>query len=59
MAITSHGTCRSDRDNYLDLDPTYKDVYGPAAAVYAFDWNDNELRMMKWVDERCAETAGC
>ena len=53
MAITSHGTCLSYRHNYLDLDPTYKDAYGLPLLRMTFDWNDNELRMMKWVDERC------
>jgi gluconate 2-dehydrogenase alpha chain len=55
MAITSHGTCLSYRGNYLDLDPTYKDAYGLPLLRMTFDWNDNELRMMKFVDERCAE----
>jgi gluconate 2-dehydrogenase alpha chain len=53
MAITSHGTCLSYRRNYLDLNPTYKDAYGLLRMT--FDWNDNELRMMKYIDERCAE----
>ena len=55
MAITSHGTCLSYRHNYLDLDPTYKDAYGLPLLRMTFDWNDNELRMMKYIDERCAE----
>jgi gluconate 2-dehydrogenase alpha chain len=55
MAITSHGTGLSYRHNYLDLDPTYKDAYGLPLLRMTFDWNDNELRMMKYIDERCAE----
>ena len=55
MAITSHGTCLSYRHNYLDLDPTYKDAYGLPLLRMTFDWNDNELRMMKYIDERCTE----
>jgi choline dehydrogenase-like flavoprotein len=55
VAITSHGTCLSYRHNYLDLDPTYKDAYGLPLLRMTFDWNDNELRMMKYIDERCAE----
>ena len=55
MAITSHGTCLSYRHNYLDLDPTYKDAYGLPLLRMTFEGNDNELRMMKYIDERCAE----
>ena len=55
MSITSHGTCLSYRHNYLDLDPTYKDAYGLPLLRMTFDWNDNELRMMKYLNERCIE----
>jgi hypothetical protein len=53
MGIHIHAS--SHRHNYLDLDPTDKDAYGPPLLRMTFDWNDNELRMMKFVDERYTE----
>jgi gluconate 2-dehydrogenase alpha chain len=58
MALTIHATCLSYRHNYLDLDPTYKDAYGLPLLRMTFDWNDNDLRMMrmmKYMNERCIE----
>ena len=37
------------------INPTYKDAYGLPLLRMTFDRNDNELRMMKYIDERCAE----
>ena len=48
----------SYRQNYLDLDPTYKDANGLPLLRMTFDWNENELRMMDWVNERCIEIGG-
>jgi gluconate 2-dehydrogenase alpha chain len=55
MSITIHASCLSYRHNYLDLDPTYKDAYGLPLLRMTFDWNDNDLRMMKYLNERCTE----
>src|SRR6185436_7913254 len=53
--ITVQGACQSYRTNYLDLDPTYRDAYGLPLLRMTFDWNDNDLRMMKYMNERCIE----
>ena len=55
MSITIHASCLSYRHNYLDLDPTYKDAYGLPLLRMTFDSNDNDLRMMKYMNERCIE----
>jgi gluconate 2-dehydrogenase alpha chain len=55
MSISIHATCLSYRHNYLDLDPTYKDAYGLPLLRMTFDWNDNDLRMIKYMNERCLE----
>ena len=55
IRIAIHATCLSYRQNYLDLDPTYKDAYGLPLLRMTFDWHDNDLRMMKYMTERCAE----
>jgi gluconate 2-dehydrogenase alpha chain len=50
-----HIDASSYQRNYLDLDPTYRDAYGLPLPRMTFDWNDNELCMMKYLDERCTE----
>ncbi len=55
MSISIHASCLSYRHNYLDLDPTYNDAYGLPLLRMTFDWNDNDLRMMKYMNERCTE----
>ena len=55
MSIHIHATCLSYRGNYLDLDPTYKDAYGLPLLRMTFDWHNNDLRMMQYMTERCAE----
>lgn len=57
LGIVIHGTCQSYRQNYLDLDPLYKDAYGLPLLRMTFDWNDNERKMTQWVTERCVEIA--
>ena len=57
MSISIHATCLSYRQNYLDLDPTYKDAYGQPLLRMTFDWHQNDLRMMDYMNERCTEIA--
>ena len=45
------------RDNYLDLDPTYKDAYGQPLLRMTFDWKDNEIRMSRYVTEHMRKIA--
>jgi gluconate 2-dehydrogenase alpha chain len=55
MTVSIHASCLSYQQNYLDLDPTYKDAYGLPLLRMTFDWNDNDLRMMQYMNERCIE----
>ena len=55
MTIAIHASCMGYKQNYLDLDPTYKDAYGLPLLRMTFDWHDNDLRMMHYMTERCAE----
>ena len=57
VGIHIHGSCMSYRDRYLDLDPTYKDAYGLPLLRMTFDWHENEIKMLKWVNEKCVEIA--
>jgi gluconate 2-dehydrogenase alpha chain len=56
-SIATHGAVMSYRGNYLDLDPTYRDVYGNPLLRLTFDFHDNEHRMSEFVTERAAQIA--
>lgn len=43
--------------NYLDLDPTYKDVYGDPLLRITAKFTDQERNMAKMIAEKCAEIA--
>jgi gluconate 2-dehydrogenase alpha chain len=57
MSIATHGSVMSHRGNYLDLDPTYRDVYGRPLLRMTFDFTDNEHRMSDYITDRAAEIA--
>ena len=52
--IATHGAVMSHRGNYLDLDPTYRDVYGRPLLRMTFDYTDNEHRMSDYLTEQAA-----
>lgn len=49
MGIGTHGAVMSHRDNYLDLDPTYKDAFGRPLLRLTFDYHDNDVRMSEYL----------
>lgn len=55
--ISTHGSCYPHRDNYLSLDPTYKDRFGQPLVRITFDWRDNELKMSEYVTKKAEEIA--
>jgi gluconate 2-dehydrogenase alpha chain len=55
MSIATHGAVMSHRGNYLDLDPTYRDVYGRPLMRMTFDFTDNEHKMSDFLTDRAAE----
>ena len=55
--ISTHGAVMSYRSNYLDLDPTYRDVHGRPLLRLTFDFGENEHRMSDYLTERAAEIA--
>ncbi len=57
FAISIHGSCQSYRQNYLDLDPTYKDANGLPLLRMTFDWHENEKKMLAFMYERVTEIA--
>jgi len=57
VSIGTHGAVTSHRDAYLDLDPTYRDVYGRPLLRMTFDFHDNELKMSRFLTARAEEIA--
>jgi gluconate 2-dehydrogenase alpha chain len=55
--VGAQGSVMSYRNNYLDLDPTYKDRLGRPLMRITFDYQDNERKMANWMAERCDEIA--
>jgi gluconate 2-dehydrogenase alpha chain len=55
--ISTHAACQSYRTNYLDLDPTYRDVYGLPLIRMTFDFHENEYRMSDYLTAKATEIA--
>jgi len=55
--VMTHGTVMSHRDNYLDLDPTYRDVYGQPLLRMTFDWKENDIKMIQFLTGKAREIA--
>ena len=56
-SVGAQGSVMSYRNNYLDLDPTYKDPLGRPLMRMTFDYQDNERKMANWMADRCNEIA--
>lgn len=57
MNIGSSGSVMPYKQCYLDLDPTYKDVYGQPLLRMTFDWQPNELKMTQFIGGKAEEIA--
>ena len=55
--VSTHGSSISTRQNYLDLDPTYKDAWGQPLMRMTFDFPENDIKMSAFVTERATEIA--
>lgn len=44
-------------DNFMDLDPTYKDRFGDPLLRLTLDWNDNERNMAAFATEKAVDVA--
>jgi gluconate 2-dehydrogenase alpha chain len=56
-AIGCHGTSYSHRDNYLDLDPDYRDAWGRPLVRMTFDFPENDLKMSQYVTAKAHDIA--
>ena len=57
FSISCQGSNYPNRENYLDLDPVYKDAYGQPLVRMTFDWPDNELNASVYCTDKAAEIA--
>ncbi|AMN39474.1 GMC family oxidoreductase [Rhodoplanes sp. Z2-YC6860] len=47
MTINAAGSVMANRNNYFDLDPTYRNAFGQPLMRMTFDYKDNEKKMGK------------
>ncbi len=57
VIIGAHGSSMAQRQNFLDLDPTYKDAWGQPLLRITFDFPANDLRMAQHVTAKGVEIA--
>jgi len=57
FSISTHGSFYAHPENYLSLDPTYRDAFGQPLVRMTIDFRDNELRMSRFLTEKAAEMA--
>ncbi|CAI0752245.1 GMC family oxidoreductase [Serratia quinivorans] len=57
VSMDAHGAHQSYRSNYLDLDPTYKNVFGQPLLRMTFDWQENDVKMSQFMYEKMAPIA--
>jgi gluconate 2-dehydrogenase alpha chain len=52
VSFGMQGESPAYRQNYADLDPTYRDAWGNPLLRITFDFTDNERKMVKYVAEK-------
>jgi gluconate 2-dehydrogenase alpha chain len=55
--VSVHGSNYPHRENYLDLDPTYRDAYGMPLLRMTYNFKENDYRMSEYVTNKAAEIA--
>jgi gluconate 2-dehydrogenase alpha chain len=53
--LNIHGSSVSIKQNYLDLDPTYKDAWGLPLLRMTFDFPENDLKMSAYVTQKAMD----
>lgn len=57
VSMDAHGAHQSYRNNYLDLDPNYKDAFGQPLLRMTFDWQENDIKMSQFMHGRMHKIA--
>ncbi len=55
VMFSLHGSSVSQRQNYCDLDPTYKDAWGQPVLRITFDFPPNDIKMAAYVTAKGVE----
>jgi gluconate 2-dehydrogenase alpha chain len=55
LAINNQGSVMAYRQNYLDLDPTYRDRYGRPLLRMTFDFHANEQKQANFIADICVK----
>ncbi|MEP7043931.1 MAG: GMC family oxidoreductase [Dokdonella sp.] len=55
VMFSIHGSSMAQKQNYLDLDPTYKDAWGQPLLRMTFDFPKNDLAMAEYVTGKGVE----
>jgi gluconate 2-dehydrogenase alpha chain len=53
LAVVNQGSVMGYRQNYLDLDPTYRDRYGRPLMRMTFDYHQNEQKQANYLADIC------
>jgi len=51
------GTNAAYRQCYLSLDPAYTNVHGQPLLRFTFDWQDNDIKMSRWITDKMIPVA--
>jgi gluconate 2-dehydrogenase alpha chain len=57
MSLALMGAVMPNRANHLDLDPTYRDVYGRPLMRMTFDFKENELKLQDFAMQKMTKIA--
>ncbi|TCN27081.1 GMC family oxidoreductase [Mesobacillus foraminis] len=55
MVIKAQGASMPWQDNYIDLDPTYRDAFGDPLLRMTFNWKDQDRKLMEFMGGKAAE----
>ncbi|MGI8484544.1 MAG: GMC family oxidoreductase [Thermomicrobiales bacterium] len=55
LGVGVQGEWQAYEDQFLDLDPTYKDAWGQPLLRLTIDFHDNEKNMYKFLAQKCKE----
>lgn len=56
-SLNIHGSSVASVHNYLDLDPTYKDIWGLPLLRMTFDFPENDLKMSAYITSKALDIA--
>ena len=57
FSINTYGDTMAYRSNYLDIDPTYRDIYGDPLLRMTYDHRENDVKMSSYLTDRAEEIA--